>query len=238
MNQAVAALRVLRRSFSDEWNQMAVFLVVNLLWLLGTVTIVLAPPALFGMFYVANEAAHKRGVEIRDFFGGARQYFGKSWTWGVVNLIVAVLFWANFTFYPRFAGQLTTPLLVITVALLVVWLSVQLYTIPYLMELETPLVRLALRNGLFTALASPLLTLCLGVAVGLIVLLCLIQPTFAVFGLGTFIGLISNHAVLERLETFGIRTPKAAEASDDPLLQDESPHEGRKAASRRGRDTS
>jgi hypothetical protein len=58
------------------------------------------------------------------------------------------------------------------------------------------------------------------VAVGLIVLLCLIQPTFAVFGLGTFIGLISNHAVLERLETFGIRVPKSAEESDDPLLQD------------------
>lgn len=197
------------------------FLVINTLWLLGTLTVVLAPPALFGMFYVANETAHKRGFDFRDFFSGARLYFAKSWIWGALNIIAAVLFWGNFTLYPRFAGQFTTPLLITTVALLIVWLSVQLYAIPYIMELEKPSVGTALRNGLFTALASPLLTVCLGLIVGVLVLVCLIQPSFALFGFGALSALISTHAVLERLETFGIRTPKAAEAPDDPLLQDD-----------------
>lgn len=221
MKQMIAAGRILWRAISDGWMQMTLFLIINLLWLLGTLTIVLAPPALFGMFYAANEAAHGRGVEVRDFFRGARLYFGKSWLWGVLNLVVAVLFWGNFALYPRFAGELTLPLLVITSVLLLAWLSVQLYTIPYLMELEKPTVRLALRNGLFTALASPLLTLLLVFVISAIGFVCLVQPVFAVFGLGVFVALVSNHAVLERLEAFGIRTPKPAETPDDPLLQDE-----------------
>lgn len=221
MKQIIAAGRILWRAISDGWNQLALLLIINALWLLGTLTIVLAPPALFGMFYAANEAAHKRGVEVRDFFQGARLYFGKSWLWGVLNLGVAVLFWGNFTLYPRFAGQFTTPLLIVTSVLLVVWLSVQFYTIPYLLELEKPTVRLALRNGLFTALASPLLTLLLMLVVSVIGFFCLVQPVFAVFGLGAFVALLANHAVLERLETFGIRTPKPVETPDDPLLRDD-----------------
>ena len=220
MGQISGIGRVLRRALSDGWFRFATMFAVNLLWVLGTLTIVLAPPVLFGMFYVANEAAHSRSTSISDFFSSARRYFFLSWRWGILNLIAAVLFWGNFTLYPRFAGQFTEVVLIATLFLLVAWVSVQFYTIPYLMELEKPSLRVALRNAIYTALASPLLTVVLVLIGGVLVI---VLPALIFFGAGALLALVANHALLERLEAFGLRKQPEYVPSDDPLLRDDEP---------------
>ncbi|MEP7293602.1 MAG: hypothetical protein ABI835_17580 [Chloroflexota bacterium] len=225
MRQITGIGRVARRALADYRRNWLMLVGVNALWAVATLTVFFAPLALFGLFYVANLAAHKRQVEFNDAFRGARMYLVKSLQWGALNLIAGVLFWGNFALYPRFAGQLAAPLVVVTLALLIAWVCVQFYTVPYLLEMEKPSLRVALRNGAFTALASPVLTLGLMGIVLLMVLLCAVQPVVIFVGMGALIALIANHALLERLEAFGLRTPEtgtaqAAEA-DDPLLRDE-----------------
>ncbi|MDX1991163.1 MAG: hypothetical protein SF029_02155 [bacterium] len=205
MKQFTAAWEVLVQAFSDWWYNWLIFLAANTLWIFGTASFLFAPPALFGLFYVANEAVHKRGVDLADFFRGARRYFRKSWQWGLLNLIAAFLVWTNINFYLQFVALWSAALLTITLFLAVVWIIVQAYTIPYLLEQDVKKVRVALRNGLYTMLASPLYTLVLSFAVFLIVRLCAWQPALMLAGGPVLVALIATHAVRERVETFGLR---------------------------------
>lgn len=117
----------------DWWYAWLVFLAVNTLWILASATLILAPPALFGLFYAANEAAHRRGAGVDDFIQGTRRYFFKSWQWGAVNLIAALLVWVNLNFYAQFAEGWSAALLLVTLLLAAFWIVIQAYTLPYLM---------------------------------------------------------------------------------------------------------
>jgi hypothetical protein len=92
----------------------------------------------------------------------------------------------------------------------------QIYTVPFLIEQEDKRLRLALRNAAFLALATPIYTLTLLVAIGLIIVFSLmtILP-LAVFTM-SFLALLANRAVIERLSTFG-KLPSPPPITGKPL---------------------
>ena len=83
------------------------------------------------------------------------------------------------------------------------WLAMQLYVWPFLLVQEDQRLRIAFKNAAFLALASPLYTLTLlaGAALATVLSLAAIAP-LALF-LISFLALLGNRAVLERLQTFG-----------------------------------
>ena len=95
------------------------------------------------------------------------------------------------------------------------WLIVQFYALPYLMEQERKNVGIALRNGLFNALAAPGYTLfvfafavlMVGLSVGLVFPL--------LFGGPCLVAAVGNRAVMERLETYGVRERGAVTAENE-----------------------
>ena len=101
--------------------------------------------------------------------------------------------------------------------LLLVWLLVQFYALPYLMEQERRSLFLALRNGLFSLLAFPGYTLILGglaLVVGVLSLRFVVPAVLGAFGL---VALLGTWAVRERLETYRIRERGEPEREEAPL---------------------
>jgi uncharacterized membrane protein YesL len=212
----IQALRVIPQALGNWWYGWTNLAAINVAWILCCITIVLGPPATFGLFHAANEAAHQRNVGMADFTRGLRLYFRQSWLWGALNAIVVFLVWTNIRFYGQFRETWAGVLLLVTLALALVWLAVQFYALPYLMEQEEKRLRTALRNGLFTALASPLYTLVLLAAAGAIVGLSIQLPILLLLGGPPLLAILANQAVLERLGTFGkITQPPAPEPVDD-----------------------
>jgi uncharacterized membrane protein YesL len=193
------------RSWWDDWVNMAV---VNMLWWLAWLTIVLGPPATFGVYYVANQLAHSQSVGLGGLLTGGRRYFAMSWRWFLLNVVVTAVIGANLLFYRSFDAVWADLMRAFFWLLAAAWLIVQFYALPYAIEQEEKRVRVALRNGLFTALAAPGYT-----AVIIIVALLILVISAGLFAL-LFIGglcliaVLGNHAVLERLETFGVREPR------------------------------
>ena len=175
---------------------------LSTLWVLCWLTVVLGPPATFGLVHAANYAVHEVPPTVREAAAGARRYFGLSWLWMLGNLLVGVIFWANASFYASFPGDVWRIARPVLIAVGVAWLVVQFYALPYLVIQERKNLLVAWKNGLLTALSAPIYTLVvagLGLGAGLISLI-LVAPL--ALGGPAFVAVLANEAVLERLKTY------------------------------------
>jgi len=132
-----------------------------------------------------------------------RPYEVAAWTPRARMLLVGVVLYVNLSFYGAVRGALASFILVGLVCLTVLWLAMLFYTGPFLIEQEDKRLRLALRNAAFLALATPGYTLTMLAATALIIVLSVLTVLpLAVFTL-SFLALLGNRAVIERLRTFG-----------------------------------
>jgi len=198
-------LQVVAQGFSDWWDDWVNMAVINLVWALCWLTIVLGPPATFGICYVTNRLVHGEALGLWGLLEGTRRYFLQSWLWMLLNLVVAIVVVFNLGFYGRFDAAWAGLLQWAFLLLALLWLIVQFYALPYLMEQEQKRLGLALRNGLFTALAAPGYTLVVASIAGSIALISLVTIIPFVLGGPCLIAALGNHAVCERLETYRVR---------------------------------
>jgi uncharacterized membrane protein YesL len=198
-----AALAVIGQSLADWWNSMVGLAVMNAVWLGLSLTVVLFPPATVAMYAVTNGIARGRGQHLTDFVQAMRRYAGISLRWTLANLLVGVILYVNLSFYGAVRGALASFVLVGLACLAVLWLAMQFYTGPFLMEQEDKRLRVALRNAAFLALATPVYTLTMLAAAALAIVLSVVAILpLAVFTL-SFLALLGNRAVIERLLAFG-----------------------------------
>lgn len=175
-------------------------MVWNLLWLVFTLLLVTAPPATAALYYATNRLAHGQRVHWRDFFTGLRQYFWLGWRWGLLNLLVAFVLFSNYLFYGSFEGAWVTWLQGIFLALIFLWLLLQTYTFPLLLEQRDQRLRTAMRNSLVFYLKRP--GFCLGVGLTSLVLIILsttlLVPAWVIIT-ASLCAYLSNRATLHLL---------------------------------------
>jgi hypothetical protein len=188
---------------------------VNMLWWLAWVTIVLGPPVTFGVYYVANQLAQGKAAGPAGLLEGVRRYFVMSWLWFLLNVAVAVLAGANLLFYRSFETTWARLLEAFFWLVAAAWLIVQFYALPFAIAQEKKSLWVALRNGLFTALAAPGYTAVL--IVGSLLVLTISTGLFALLFIGglCLIPVLGSYAVLERLEAYGLRARPRGPQEDD-----------------------
>jgi uncharacterized membrane protein YesL len=202
------AFRVFWAALKDYYEEMFRLVGANLLWLLAIPLVVTLPPATAGMFYLANQVAHHKSVELGMFFEGFKKYFVKSWLWVLLNVGVLLVLYVNLVFYgERVGGQLGSIVQGLFVGLGVMWCLIQLYVFPMLLEQQEPRLLLALRNAALMAFASPIATLLLGVLLAATTVLSLVLALPFAVALMAIVALAANEAVLLLLVQFGIRKP-------------------------------
>ena len=202
MRQVKMALKIVRLAFQDIWQQFWTILIVHLLFLLGIILILPGPPAILALFFYGNRIAHGESATERDFLRAVRGYWGPAWRWGLLNLFMISLLTGDYYLTARLTDNTSIASFVqgLYIALLAVWLLLQLFALPFLFEQTQPQVLQALRNAavfigknLIFVLVLALLLL-ISLAAGMLVFML----TFA-FG-GVFLAFAGNRAVLEHLE--------------------------------------
>jgi uncharacterized protein DUF624 len=186
--------RALRDKLIDAYVALIPLILLNLVWFVVSLPIVTAIPATGGLFYATNKLAHGHRADWHTLIEGFRLYFWQSWVVGLANVAVIAVFSTNFLLY-SFGNLVWARGLVIVLALL--WLALQIYLFPLLIEQEDPHLRLALRNSLVIILKRPLFTLgmTLGIAALILGTTYMIQPAW-IFITASACALFANQATI------------------------------------------
>ena len=196
------AFQIMGRAFQDVWQELWTILIVQLLFILGHALIILGPPVTVAMFYYGNRIAHDEVATERDFLRAIRQYWKPAWRWGALNLLVIGLLAGDYYLTGKWTSNpsLASFLQGLYLALLVLWLLIQIFVLPFLFEQEHPSVIQALRNSTVFVRKNLILVLVLAVllSISLAAGTLAFMLTF-VFG-AALIAFAGNHAVLETLQ--------------------------------------
>lgn len=196
------------RSVVDWWDGWLDVIMITVVWFIAQITIVLGPPATFGVYYVAYNMVNGQATGVRGLIEGARKHFGKAWLWGILNIASMITIYINFIFYGNLESTWSLSLLILVAMASYLWFVTQFYALPFFMEQEDQRLRIALKNGLLTGMASPIFTFVIMILVVLIILLSvgLVIPFF--LGLPLLIPFLGFRALNDRLIAFGIRKPE------------------------------
>ncbi len=202
---------VLWKSVVGWWDNLIVLTLISIAWLACWFTIILGPPATFGLFAAIHELVEENTTTFRTAFDGARRYFLISWGWALINLLVVALLSTNWLFYGGIQTTVGLAIQFMTLALAFFWFGTQFYGLPFFFIQEKKSLFLALRNGAYTGLSSPLRTLVIWfvILVLLAVGIPLVLPMF--LGFPALTALMGGIGVRERLITYGLLQPEQFE---------------------------
>ena len=190
-------LSVILSSLKDFYDELFLFVVVNLLCVLLSIPLVTLAPALAGVYYVTNQLAHGRyRTEWRDFFVGFRRYFVKSWQLLLADLFLLLLIVSNIIFYTSMPNEIVRLVSILWWYLLAFWLGLQIYLFPLLMEQEDERLLLVFRNAIVLTLRHPFFTIAFLLVILLLLVISLVLTVPTVVLLISLIPFLSNRALL------------------------------------------
>ena len=201
-----AFLRIFGKSAVDWYDSWLDMTIIGIVWLFAQATIILGPAVTFGVYYAVNNLIRSgENLGVKGVLEGARKYFLKSLGWGALSWLVGFIVVVNFQFYNSLDTTLGLVARIFVIVLTMVWLLAQFYAVAFFMAQEKENIFLALRNGLYMALASLPYTVGLMIFVVLIIGLssALVIPAF--LGLPMLITELSTRALYDRLEAFGLK---------------------------------
>ena len=211
-----AAVGVIGSAFQDAWDDLWTNLALNLIWLICQLLVIPGPPATLALFHFANLAAKGEVTDFHEFWGAFRRNFWTAWRWALLNLLVLALLLGDYLLSGGFRADSTAGILQgLYLALLAIWLLVQLYTLPFLLEQSSPGVLRAERNAIVLLGRNIRFSLVLG-ALLIVILMVGIPVFFLSMALGAMlIAAAGNHAVLDRLAAHlaGDQTERAKSSS-------------------------
>jgi uncharacterized membrane protein YesL len=203
-----ASLKAIWTGILDWWDSWLDYEVITIVWFVAQITVVLGPPATFGLYYVTNTMARDgEAIGVKGMIHGARMYFWKAILWGVINWVALFLATLNIYFYSQVNSTFGLVAEVIVIILLLMWLVTQFYAVPFFMEQVEPNVFLALKNGLFLSLATPFYTFVIMILVVVVIVLSglFVIPLF--LGAPALISALGTRALFDRLIAFGLKKP-------------------------------
>jgi uncharacterized membrane protein YesL len=198
----------LQSQLIDTYLALIPLVIFNVLWFVVSIPVVTAFPAAAGLLYVTNKMAHGQRVVWQDFFRGMRRYFWQSWLWGALNLVMAAALFSNNVYYAANPSVVSGVARAVVFALGIVWISVQLYMFPLLMEQERPWIGLALRNSIVIVLKRPFFSLRIALLIILVALFttAFIWPLWIVLS-AAYCARTANNATVLSIAKIGGRKP-------------------------------
>ena len=204
-----AAWSVYCKAFQRWWDLAVEMMLLNIVVVLASVTVVLAPLALFGMFYCTSVMVYGEDYGIgRTFslaFAGAKKYWRAAWIWFLVNGLILLIMSVNIMYYGKIDAFWAIFLRSFFVVIIIIWTMIQIYSVAYFFEQHEKSVRIALKNGFLTLFAAPIFSLI--VCGGMILLAVLFAGLFVPVFLGgmPLLSFISNAAVINRIKKYKLR---------------------------------
>ncbi len=200
------AIDTIWQSLKDAWDDLFGLALVNAAWLFSSLTVILFPISTAGMYYITNRVSHGKAIHFSDFWDGVKKYWWRSWLWFLGTTLGTLLAWISLSFYTNLVGE---GLLMIAIggfwlSLMVVWLGMQIYFWPLMVEQSQPNILQAWRNAFVLTIQQPLYTLLIALFIVALVLLSLLFPISLVLVCMSVIGILGNNATVRLLVKAGI----------------------------------
>jgi hypothetical protein len=209
LEEIKAAWAVYCIAFQRWWDLAVEMMLLNIVVVLVSMTVVLAPLALFGMFYCTSVMVYGEDYGIGRTFSlvyeGAKKYWRAAWIWFVANALILLVMLVNIMYYEKIDAFWAVLLRSFFIVMLVLWLMIQIYAVAYFFEQHQKSVRVALKNGFLTLFAAPIFSLM--VCGGIMLLAVLFSGLFVPVFLGgmPLLSFISNAAVINRIKKYKLR---------------------------------
>lgn len=164
--------------------------------LLTGLTLLLVPnPASLGVYRVAAIVDRQESPPWREFWQVTRQNLGFGLTLFGIGLAGLVLGLFNLGFYWSLAGSPLQVVSIVWIYLLLFWLGLQLYLGPLAILVGERRLLQLYRRAAMLVLGQPLYTLTFLLAIGVLLLICVLAwPLFPLLGMG-FAALLGTRAV-------------------------------------------
>jgi hypothetical protein len=148
-------------------------------------------------------------------------YIWPSYRWGIMNFVVAFLFNLNIWFYGDAPWSFAPYLRVAFIVSAIFWAALQMYTFPFMIEQEEPLVKTALRNSLVAVARHPFRSF----GFLLLVFAIAMVSTYGYFVLWvvisfSLIAYLSNKNTLAVLEKLLAKEQELKQLQDEPDIQE------------------
>ena len=141
---------------TTAWDGLWIIWITEIFWILLCLPIVTIPAAFAGQYYTMHELVNGETVEWRTFFEGIKLFFWPAVRWTVVNLLVILTLGIYILFLSSSASSSGLDWLSgIPLGLLVIWLIINGFTFPFMLNQENPSYGMALRNSLIFYLKWP-----------------------------------------------------------------------------------
>ena len=213
------ALRILAQALSDLWENIFTFTVANVVWafslipgfgvallinnliglVLGLLVIGLTTgPVTVGLYSLTVEVGRREKIDFGDLWRGIRQYYRRGWLLGVLNVVFIMLAVVNFSFYtsPGIQGTPLSFAIFLWAYIVFTWFVMQLYLWPLAVRMEQFKLVGVFRNTLLATFKYPVLSLTLGLIVGVIFLASSFIGYLPIMLFGiAFHGLVGNKAL-------------------------------------------
>lgn len=188
--RAAQAFDVIVDALKLWWRDWVNQVVVSLAAILLSLTIFLAPAAMFGIYQECKDLTHQTRTGLLGFWQGFKSYFRQNLTWGLVNLVIILVLVTNTWFYYKSQFSFAPILTFLMIGLGAFWIIWQSFTLAcfYLQEEKT--LKLAWKNGLAIMLGQPGYALIIGLT-----MLAILVLSFSVF-IPLFLGSLPLLALL------------------------------------------
>lgn len=198
--QAKTAFPVIWDSIKIWWKDWANQVLVALSAVLLSLTVVLYPLALFGVYEQALDLSHGIRTGILGFWKGFKTYWRVSLPWGLLNLLVIGFLGFNTWFYLNVDHPIALVLMALMLGLVSFWLIWQFYTVSCFFLQEEKELKPAWKNGLAIILLQP--GYAVVIALVMLILVGLSLTTFIPFFLGSvpLIAILGLRAVQETIK--------------------------------------
>lgn len=130
------------------WADWSNQLVVSLAAILLSLTVVLYPVALFGVYYQALDLTHDQRTGLGGFWIGFKKYLKPALLWGLVNTLGVAVFSFSFWFYANSRFIAAPMLVLVSLLAMAFWLTWQFLSVACFFLQEPQTLRLAWKNGL------------------------------------------------------------------------------------------
>lgn len=187
--------KILKKSAIDAWDELLMLVTFNLLWFVGALLIVPYPFLTFALFFTARDVTEGRGIKFGNFFGYGRTHWKQAYIWGAANLAILLLLWFNVTFYAGFGTQWALVMQLFFVALIALWLVLQLTALAIYPRLVEPGYALAQRNAAVLVGRHPLVMLVLLLVCGLLAVGSAFLPALFVLITVSLIAVLTTNTV-------------------------------------------
>jgi uncharacterized membrane protein YesL len=166
---------------------------------------ILPTPASIGLHYYANQLVKEERVEFDLFWAGLKALWKRSLALFAIGFAATALLVLNLTFYATNVASPLKLIAILWVYALILWVMMQMYVNPLLVEQENKSIKLILRNAFILTIDNLVTSFVLlvvlvalsAVSVGIALLVALLT--------GSFLAVVETRAVLTFLEKYRAR---------------------------------